>query len=355
MTGTLGSALPRTNLDGTAGGGGHETVVGCALYVGGVPVEAPQDVRELYTLARRTPGGFVWLGLHEPDEGELTRIADIFDLHPLAVEDVLHQEQRPKVERYEDTVFAVLRAAQYVEHAELTETSEIVNTGFVRMFVGADFVITVRQGDVGELRSVRTDLEANPPMLAQGPWAVVHAIFDRVVDVYVDITASLQGDVDAVEAAVFSRGQNVGIEPIYQLKRELMEFKAAVVPLQRPLITLLDRQMAPIVPKEIRKYFRDVADHHARAVEAVAGYDDLLNTILQARLAQVTVGQNNDMRKIASWAAIAALQTAIAGIYGMNFEYMPELRWRYGYPAVLTVMLVSAVLLYRRLRKAEWL
>ncbi|MEU4560536.1 magnesium/cobalt transporter CorA [Actinoplanes sp. NPDC023936] len=339
----------------TEGRGNHETVAGCALYVDGVPVQAPLDLRTLFTRARQTSGGFVWLGLHDPDEEELSHVADVFGLHPLAVEDVLHQEQRPKVERYENTVFAVLRAAQYVEHAQLTETSEIVNTGFVRIFVGEHFVITVRQGDVGELGTVRDDLEANPSMLAQGPWAVVHAIFDRVVDVYVDITAALQTDLDAVEAAVFSPGRNVGIDQIYQLKRELMEFKAAVVPLQRPLATLLDRQMTAVVPKEIRRYFRDVADHHARAVDAVTSYDDLLNTILQARLAQVTVDQNNDMRKIASWAAIAALQTAIAGIYGMNFDYMPELEWRYGYPGVLTVMLVSAVLLYRRLRKAEWL
>ena len=171
---------------------------------------------------------------------------------------------------------------------------------------------------------------------------------------YVGIAAAMQNDVDAVEAAVFSRGQDVSIEQIYQLKRELMEFKSAVVPLQRPLSAIVDRQIIT-VPKEIRRYFRDVADHHARAVEQVGTFDDLLNTILQARLTQVTVDQNNDLRKIAAWAAIAALQTAIAGIYGMNFAFMPELQWRYGYPGVVAVMLLSSVVLYRRLRSAGWL
>lgn len=329
-------------------------VVGCAIYRDGLLEEGPSDIAQLYAQASSEPGAFLWLGLHEPDEHELADIAAVFGLHPLAVEDVLHHEQRPKLERYEDVVFLILRAAQYVEHSELTDTSEIVNTGTVSIFVGERFVLTVRHGSVGELGSVRADLQATPQLLAQGPWAVVHAICDRVVDVYVGIAAAMQNDVDAVEAAVFSRGQDVSIEQIYQLKRELMEFKSAVVPLQRPLSAIVDRQIIA-VPKEIRRYFRDVADHHARAVEQVGNFDDLLNTILQARLTQVTVDQNNDLRKIAAWAAIAALQTAIAGIYGMNFAFMPELQWQYGYPGVLAVMLLSSVVLYRRLRSAGWL
>ena len=247
-----------------------------------------------------------------------------------------------------------MRAAQYVEHTALTDTSEIVNTGVVRIFVGEHFVVTVRHGPVGELRSVRADLEATPQLLALGPWAVVHGVYDRVVDAFVEIAAAMQTDLDAVEASVFTRDPNLGIEQIYQFKRELTEFKAAVLPLQRPLTAILDRQNGTL-PKEIRRYFRDVADHHVRVVEELAGYDDLLASILQARLAQVTVAQNNDMRKIAAWAAIAAMQTAIAGIYGMNFDFMPELRWRYGYPGVLTVMVISSVVLYRRLRRAGWL
>jgi magnesium transporter len=175
------------------------------------------------------------------------------------------------------------------------------------------------------------------------------------VDSYVDIAAAVETDVDATEAAVFgATNATASIGQIYQLKRELLEFRSAVVPLTRPLAVLLDGRLVTL-PKEIRRYFRDVADHHTRVVEQITTYDDLLNSILQARLAQVSVDQNNDMRKIASWAAIAAAQTAIAGIYGMNYTYMPELNWHYGYPAVLTLMLVSSVLLYRALRRAGWL
>jgi magnesium transporter len=329
-------------------------VVDCALYRGGTRAPGVPDVSALYEQARRTEGAFVWIGLHEPDEKTFAGIAEIFGLHPLAVEDVMQQESRPKLERYEDFTFLIVRAAQYVEHTELTDTSEIVHTGVARIFVGEDFVVTVRQGDVGELRPVRADLEATPELLAQGPWAVVHAVVDRVVDGYVEIADAMQTDLDAVEASVFSRDSNLGIEQIYQFKRELMEFKAAVLPLQRPLAVIVDRQ-AVTLPKEIRRYFRDVADHHARVVEQIIGYDDLLSSILQARLTQVTVAQNDDMRKIASWAAIAALQTAIAGIYGMNFDFMPELKWRYGYAGVLTVMVLSAFALHRRLRRAGWL
>ncbi|MDI6105913.1 magnesium/cobalt transporter CorA [Actinoplanes sp. NEAU-A12] len=344
---TVPAAAPET-------GARRPALVDCGLYRDGVRLPGAPDIAALYERARREPDAFVWLGLYEPDEAMLTEIAAVFGLHPLAVEDVLQQERRPKLERYEDVSFLVLRAAQYVEHAELTETSEVVDTGTVRIFVSGDFVITIRHGSVGELTSVRTDLEAGPALLAQGPWAVVHAVVDRIVDAYVDIAAAVQTDLDAVEAAVFTRTPGIGVEHIYQLKRELLEFRSAVLPLQRPLGGIVDGHSHQL-PKEVRRYFRDVADHHARVVEQITSYDELLASILQARLGQVTIDQNNDMRKIASWAAIAAMQTAIAGVYGMNFTFMPELEWRYGYPGVLTLMLISAVVLYRILRRAGWL
>ncbi|MDP9793218.1 magnesium transporter [Catenuloplanes nepalensis] len=331
-----------------------EGIVDCALYAGGVRAPEQDDVVALYERARRTPGAFVWIGLHEPGAALLAEVAAAFGLHPLAVEDVLHQEPLPKLERYGDTAFLVLRAAAYVEHAELTETSEIVDTGSVRMFVGAHFVITVRHGHAGALRQVRDELEATPEQLAQGPWAVAHAVCDLIVDEYVRIAAAMRTDVDTVEHGVFSRDRALRIEHIYQLKRELLEFRSAVLPLRQPL-TVLQQPQPVELPTEIRRYFRDVSDHHSRVVDQIVKYDDLLNSLLQARLAQVTMEQNNDMRKIASWAAIAAMQTAIAGIYGMNFTFMPELLWRYGYPGVLTVMLVSSVFLYRRLRRVGWL
>jgi magnesium transporter len=222
------------------------------------------------------------------------------------------------------------------------------------IFIGAQFVITVRHGAPGALGPVRADLDSQPERLAQGPWAVAHAVCDRLVDTYLEVSDAVEADLDALEEHVFGPPHAGGrIAHIYQLKRELMEFKRAVAPLQRPMAAIIEDRT--LVPKEIRRYFRDVNDHLLRVVERITADDDLLNSILQARLAQVTVDQNNDMRKIAAWAAIAATQTAIAGIYGMNFTYMPELGWRYGYPGVLAIMLVSAIVLYRMFRRSGWL
>jgi magnesium transporter len=326
----------------------HTAIVACDLFVGGEAVESPgpaADLPRLNERARAHDGAFVWLSLHEPTEAALTRVADVFGLHPLAVEDILHREQRVKIERYDDVVFLVVRVAQYVEH-------ERVDAGFVAIFVGPHFVVTVRQGTVRQDAVV--DVRAEPGMLTQGPWSVVHAILDRLVDTYVDIAAEMETDVELTEAAVFTSATPVTIEQIYQLKRQLMKFKSAVLPLHRPLVALVSKQFADL-PKEIRRYLSDVVDHHAAAVDQVIALDDVLNALLQARLAQLNVDQNNDMRKIASWAAIAALPTAIAGIYGMNFDHMPELASRYGYPTVMLLMVLGAAGIYRLLRRAGWL
>jgi magnesium transporter len=204
------------------------------------------------------------------------------------------------------------------------------------------------------LGPIRADLESKPELLSLGPWSVVYAILDRIVDNYLAVAARVEEDIDAIEVNVFSKQVHGRIARIYQLKRELVEFKRAVVPLQRPLTALVDGRSGGM-PTDVMRYFRDVNDHLVRTVEQVVSYDDLLNSILQARLAQVTVDQNNDMRKIASWAAIAAMQTAIAGIYGMNFVNMPELRWKYGYPIIMLVMFGSAIALYRLFRRSGWL
>jgi magnesium transporter len=229
-----------------------------------------------------------------------------------------------------------------------------VQTGDLMMFVGQHFVITVRHGEVGALGPVRADLEHRPELLALGPWSVVYGILDRVVDSYIQITGRLEDDIDAVESNVFAREVHGRIARIYQLKREVLEYKRAVVPAQRPLALLAEARLGAM-PKKITRHFRDVHDHLVRTVEQVLSYDELLTSILQARLAQVTVDQNNDMRKIASWAAIAAVQTTIAGIYGMNFDYMPELGWRFGYGFVLLVMFSAAIAMYRLFRRSGWL
>ncbi|GGN65740.1 magnesium transporter CorA [Actinoplanes lobatus] len=334
----------------------HTAIVGCDLFVDGIAVESPGSAADLAHLHERAreQGGFVWLDLHEPTEAALTRVAEVFDLHPLTVEDVLHREQRVKFERYDDVVFLVIRAAHYAEHERFTATSEIVSTGFLRLFAGPHFVIVVRQGTLTELSALQPELTPTPKKLAAGPWSVVHAILDRLMDVYADIVEALRTDADLTEAAVFTPGENVAIEQIYQLKRQLMKFKAAVLPLHRPLATLAGRSFAG-PSKDIHRYLRDVAGRHTAVMEEVVALDEVLNALLQARLTQLTVDQNNDMRRIASWAAIAALITTIAGVYGMNFTHMPELGWRYGYPSVALLMLVSASGLYWVLRRAGWL
>ncbi|WP_433530494.1 magnesium/cobalt transporter CorA [Micromonospora sp. CA-263727] len=349
----------RLNPDGPQGaeppaGPRRSAVVDCALYLDGRRQAGDWDYAGALEAARRAETGFVWLGLHEPELAEMTEIAATYGLHELAVEDAVKAEQRPKLERFGEVSFLVLRTARYCEHTELTENSEVVETGQVMLFIGPHFLISVRHGDACRLAPVREELEARQELLLHGPWAVAYAITDRVVDLYLEVADQLEDDMDVLETEVFDRQASGRIQRIYQLKRELVEFKRAVMPLQRPLLALTT-QMNRDVPKEVRRYFRDVQDHLSRTVEQVNSYDDLLNSILQARLAQVTVDQNNDMRKIAAWAAIAAVWTAIAGIYGMNFEFMPELKMTYGYPVVLALMLAISLTLYRWFRRNDWL
>lgn len=361
-------------------------IVDWGYYIGGVrqpggPTRTedsgqPWDYAEALADARTREDAFVWLGLHEPTLADLTDIASVFELDEFAVEDAVKGGQRAKLEQYGAMTFLVVRTARYVDHGErIGSTSaasrrerderqqasdgpradvETVQTGDLMMFVGQHFVITVRHGEVGALGPVRADLERRPELLALGPWSVVYAILDRVVDAYVQVVGRLEEDIDAAEALVFARQVHGRIARIYQLKREVLEFKRAVVPAQRPLAVLADARLGS-VPKEITRHFRDVHDHVVRTVEQVVSYDEVLNSILQARLAQVTVDQNNDMRKIASWAAIAAVQTTIAGIYGMNFDYMPETKWRFGYVFVLLLMFAAAFFMYRLFRRSGWL
>ncbi|WP_328673706.1 magnesium/cobalt transporter CorA [Streptomyces sp. NBC_00322] len=331
------------------------TVVNCVVYENGVrqPDAAPVD--EALRRVRKTGRGFVWIGLHEPSQTEIAGIAELFGLHPLAVEDAVQAHQRPKVERYEDSLFAVFKTCRYVEHEELTATSEVVDTGELMVFTGSDFVITVRHGRHGSLGPLRESLEATPEQLAKGPSAVLHAIADHVVDDYLTVADAVQNDIDAVETAVFSEHAGRGdAGRIYQLKRELLELKRAVAPLDRPLQILATHSLPPFGP-DIQPYFRDVVDHLNRVAEQITSFDALLDSILQAHLAQVTVAQNEDMRKITAWAAIIAVPTMVCGVYGMNFEHMPELRWTYGYPLALGVMAVACFVLHRSFRRNGWL
>jgi magnesium transporter len=331
------------------------SVVNCVTYRDGGRVQGGSDLVDTVERVRKHGDGFVWLGLHEPTDQEFAGIAELFELHPLAVEDAVEAHQRPKLERYDDVLFAVFKTVCYVEHEELTATSEVVNTGEIMVFVGQDFVITVRHGMHGSLGPLREELEADPQQLAKGPAAVLHAIADHVVDDYLHVTDLVQADIDQVESDVFSQdGARLDPGRIYQLKRELLELKRAVAPLARPIEELSTRPIRVVAP-EIQAYFRDVSDHLLRAKEQIAAFDELLNSILQAHLAQVSVAQNEDMRKITAWAAIVAVPTMVCGVYGMNFEHMPELRWTFGYPLVLSVIAVACLTLYRGFRRNGWL
>ncbi|MGQ4414844.1 magnesium and cobalt transport protein CorA [Streptomyces sp. SAS_269] len=351
----LARRRPRVDLSHPARSPLGSSVVNCVTYQDGARVPGCSDLVDAVAKVRKSGEGFVWLGLHEPTDDEFVDVARLFDLHPLAVEDAVEAHQRPKLERYAETLFTVFKTVCYVEHEQLTATSEVVGTGEIMVFVGEDFVITVRHGRHGSLGPLREELEADPEQLAKGPAAVLHAIADHVVDEYLSVTDAVQADIEQVETDVFSEG-GARADPgrIYQLKRELLELKRAVVPLGRPVEDLATRPIRAVAP-EIQAYFRDVSDHLMRAKEQIAAFDELLNSILQAHLAQVTVAQNDDMRKISAWAAMAAVPTMIAGVYGMNFDHMPELHWRFGYPLVMGVMATACLALYRGFRRNGWL
>ncbi|MFF2523187.1 magnesium and cobalt transport protein CorA [Streptomyces liangshanensis] len=330
-------------------------VVNCVVYLDGERQIDHCAAEEALRRVRKAGTGFVWIGLHEPDREEFAGVAELFDLHRLAVEDAVTAHHRPKADLYGETLFAVFKTVSYVEHEELTATSEVVDTGELMVFTGADFVITVRHGRHGSLGPLRENLEASPEQLAKGPAAVLHAIADHMVDDYLGVTDAIQDDIDAVETGVFSGQASRGeAGRIYQLKRELLELKRAVAPLDRPLRKLATEPSRLLDPG-IQKYFRDVSDHLARVTEQIAAFDGLLDSVLQAHLAQVTVAQNEDMRKITAWAAIIAVPTMVCGVYGMNFEHMPELRWTYGYPLVIGVIAAVCFGVHRTFRRNGWL
>jgi magnesium transporter len=323
-------------------------IVDCAIYENGQRRDGKVDLEQAYS-ERGKQNAFVWIGLFEPTEEEFESLRSEFELHPLAVEDAIHAHQRPKLEVFGDMVLLVLKTARYVDPTEVIELGELL------IFLGHDYVITVRHGEASELVTVRQELEGDPERMRGGPGAVLHAILDRVVDDYGPAIDGLQEDIDEVEAELFSGDRSANpAERIYRLLREVLAFRRASAPLIDPIEKLAAGHYEQVDPK-IRDYFRDVNDHLIRARDQLDGMHDLLTSSLQANLAQVGVRQNEDMRRISAWVAIVAVPTAVAGIYGMNFEHMPELDWTYGYPAVLVFMLAVCTSLYLYFRRAGWL
>ena len=322
-------------------------IVDYALYQNGVRYTQPSNLAELIQKAR-SDGGFVWLGLAEPTENEFNKIIGDFKFHPLAIEDAITAHQRPKFEEYPGVQALVLKTAFYEEKGSQISTGEIF------CFIGEHFIVVVRHGNGAPLVNTRHHLESNPEQLAKGPYAVAHAILDHVIDCYIDISIELEADVLQVEHKVFGDTRESASQEIYLLKREVIEFRHAIDPLLSPL-----QHIASIgarnIPTELTPFFRDTLDHLSRASDAASGLDALLTSALQAEIAQVQLQQNSDMRKITSYVALASVPTMIAGIYGMNFDTMPELRWEFGYPAVIGSLLVITVVLYRKFKKSGWL
>ena len=320
-------------------------IVDCAAYEEGRRRGGSLSVAEASEVVR-SGKGFVWLGVLEPDEREFGEIAREFGLHELAVEDAIKADQRPKVERFGETLLVVVKSVAYDEAVG-------VELGELLVFVNARFVITVRHA--GEaLGPVRERVESRPDLLAHGSGVVLYAILDYVVDRYGDVAQTIDGEIQQVEREVFSAERTNPAEQLYGLERNVLDLYRAVAPLSEAVEEITEGGF-DAVPEELNEYFRDVHDHLRRVAGRILGFRELLASALQANLTQVSVRQNEDMRKISAWVAIAVVPTMVAGIYGMNFKYMPELHWRLGYPAVLALILVACLLLYRRFRRAGWL
>jgi len=323
-------------------------IVDCGVYASGERQDLPRNPESVATAIGCDDDCFGWIGLYEPTAAELSRVQDLFGLHKLAVEDALKPHQRPKVERYDESLVVVLRTLWYVDDGDAVET------GQVSVFVGRQYVVTVRHGTGGELATARAELEERASLLGHGPAAVLWAICDAVVDGYEIVAGSVEVDVDQVEASVFSPQRTSDAERIYTLKREVLEMRRAILPLRDPLERFAHGAV-PGIGREAGPFFRDVADHLIRVGDQTETLDTLLSSALNAHLARVSVQQNDDMRKISAWVAIAATPTMIAGIYGMNFDNMPELRWHFGYYLVLAVMATACAGLYAFFRRVGWL
>ena len=335
-------------------------IVDNAIYVGGRRTAEPSSLQETYEACRERHG-LAWIGIYEPTEEEFASVAEEFGLHPLAVEDAIKAHQRPKIERYGETLFTVLKSARYLDESESVEFGEI------HVFVGADFVVTVRHGEASTLDRVRRRLESMPELLCRGPEAILYAIMDRLVDDYAPVVVGLEHDIDEIETEVF--GGKAGVSKrIYELSREVIEFQRATTPLVG-ILSSLSAEGAYQVDSEVRRYLRDVHDHALRVTEQVVGFREILQNILSVnltlvglsqneevnKLTQVSIEQNEEVKRISAWAAILFAPTLVGTIYGMNFNHMPELHWLLGYPFALLLMLVTSVSLYAVFKRRGWL
>ncbi len=316
---------------------------GARQHEDALTLERAADLRKAVT-----EGEFVWIGIHEPEPGDLERLQELFRLHELAVEDAERAHQRPKIEDYGEDVFIVLKTAHY------HEDREEVHFGEIHLFAGPGYVITVRHGPGSELASARRRLETRSDLLDLGAASAIWAVLDKVVDDYMPVVDAIEDDIEEVEKDVFDDDIPAPTARIYNLKREVIEFHRAVGPLLSPL-DALEQGAYERIREELRDYFRDVADHAKRVDEQVSAQRELLTSVLQANLALVSVNQNVVVKRISAWAALVAVPTFIASVYGMNFDHMPELHWRIGYPLSLAVMALAVIVLVRFFKRIDWL
>ncbi len=338
------------------------TIVDAAIYADGRRVASPTSLAETYRALDETPGGVAWIGLYRPSESELHSLAREFNLHELAVEDAISAHQRPKLERYDDVLFVVLRAANYLD------VPEEVSFGEVHVFVGANFVITVRHSESPDLSQVRHRMEHDPELLALGTQSILYAIIDAIVDGYAPVVAGLANDIDEIETQVFGGDANVS-RRIYKLSTEVIDFQRATHPLTAVMDALELGSEKYGVTQELQRNLRDVADHLTQVNERVDDFRRMLRDILavnatlvserqNARMTELSENSNRqgeEVKKISSWAAILFGPTLIAGIYGMNFRYMPELHWLFGYPFALLLMALTSLILYWVFKRRNWL
>lgn len=325
-------------------------IVDCAIYREGERVAEPKALADVADTCR-DGGGIAWIGLYRPSREEFAEVTREFDLHELAIEDAVKAHQRSKLERYGDILFCVLRPARYIDDVEAVEFGE------VHVFAGPHFIITVRHSEAPDLRSVRNDLEARPDLLRRGSIAILHAIMDRVVDDYLPVLAGVENDIDEIEDEVFDGGAEAS-RRIYELTREVIHFQRAT----KPLILIIERLMADAVDEEERRYLRDVQDHVLRLEEQSDGFRQLLQNILNVNLTletkalgEVSNQQNEEVKKISAWAAILFAPSVVGTVYGMNFDHMPELHWRYGYVFALALMGGISVALYLVFKRRRWI
>jgi magnesium transporter len=334
----MGGALPESIL----------VIVDCAVYVKGRRRPGDLQLEDALEAARADPANFVWIGVHEPTDEEFEAVTSEFLLHPLAVEDAIHAHQRPKLEVYDDTLFVVAKTARYDDPTESVQFAEI------QIFAGESFIVSVRHGEASALTEVRRKLEADPGRCALGPLAVVHAILDHVVDDYVPVLDGLDNDVIEAEADVFSPENSNPAERIYRLKRQVLFVYRSIEPL-RDALTSLRVGRHPFADEDLSHYFRDVEDHLHKAVARTETQREMLSDALSVNLAQLSVRQNQDMRTISGIAAIAAVPTLLAGMWGMNFVHMPELDEAWGYPLALALMVLASLGVFRALRRRGWI